>query len=90
MLKSIVTAAAFSLVYVSMYPMLTCGFLFYFYPYWPPPLAATYVVCGILLQAWFCLERPAPATRRPLWPQIAAGIGYLVAAVMLSGGFYQS
>lgn len=91
MIKSILTAAAFSLFYVSMYPILTGGSAIYHYPYWPPPLAATYVLLGILLQAWFCFGRTRVEGRpRALWPQVVTGILYAVAVLVFSGGIYQS
>ena len=63
-MKSILTAAAFSVFYVAMYLLLVGGFVIHANPYWPPPLAATYVLCGILLQAWFCFGRKRPEFRQ--------------------------
>jgi hypothetical protein len=91
MTRSILTAAAFSLFYISMYVVLAGGFVVYHYPRWPPPLAATYVLLGILLQAWFCVGRKRPVGRRPsLWPQVVAGILYALAVGVLPGGIYMS
>ena len=91
MMRSALTAAAFSLFYVSMYPVLTGGGVIYHYPYWPPPLAATYVLMGILLQAWFCFGRTR-VERRPqaLWPQVVTGILYAVVVLVFPGDIYQS
>jgi len=91
MIKSIVTAAAFSLFYVSMYWVLTGGGVIYHYPYWPPPLAATYVLLGILLQAWFCFGRTRVDGRpQALWPQVVTGILYAAAVLVFPGDIYQS
>ena len=90
-IKSIFTAAAFSLLYVGMYPVLTGGGAIYHYPYWPPPLAATYVLLGILLQAWFCFGRKRVEGRpQALWPQVLTGILYTAAVAIVPGGIYQS
>jgi hypothetical protein len=90
MIKRMLTAAAFSLLYVSMYPILTGGFVVYVYPYWPPPLAITYILLGILLQAWFCFGRNWPATGGTLMTQVGAGVLYAAASLAFSGGCYQS
>jgi hypothetical protein len=91
MTKRIVTAIAFSLFYVNMYAILVGGFVIYHYPYWSPPWAATYVLGGILLQAWFCFGRKrAAGTRQSLWPQVVAGILYALAVGIFPGGIYQS
>jgi hypothetical protein len=91
MTKRLVTAAGFSLLYVSMYPVLTGEFVIYHYPYWPPPLAATYVLSGILVQAWFCFgRRRRPGRPHALWPQIVTGIVYAAAVGVFPGGIYQS
>ena len=87
-MKSILTAAAFSVFYVSMYPLLVGGFVIHANPYWPPPLAATYVLCGILLQAWFCFGRKRPEGRRlELWPQVVTGIAYAAVGVFFGGAY---
>jgi hypothetical protein len=91
MTKSIVTAAAFSLFYVSMYSVLRGGGVIYHYPHWPPPLAATYVLLGILLQAWFCFGQKSLEGRpQELWPQVVTGILYAAAVLVVPGGIYQS
>jgi hypothetical protein len=89
-IKSILTAAAFSVLYVSMYPVLIGGFVVYVYPYWSPPLAVTYILVGILLQAWFCFGRDRPATGGTLVTQVGAGVLYAAASMVFSGGCYQS
>ncbi|HXW05342.1 MAG TPA: hypothetical protein VD833_08925 [Vicinamibacterales bacterium] len=86
----IVIALLFSLLYVGLYPMLTGGFVIYWYPYWPRPLAAVYVTAGVLLQAWFCYRRWTTLPARGVVPQTLAGIGYLVVPAIVSGGPYQS
>jgi peptidoglycan/LPS O-acetylase OafA/YrhL len=91
MINRLAIAAGFLVLYVSMYPVLTGGFVIYHYPYWPPPLAATYVLLGILLQAWFCFGRRRSEGRPPaLWPQVVAGVVYAAAVVAFPGGIYQS
>ena len=87
-MKSILTAAAFSVFYVSTYPLLVGGFVIHANPYWPPPLAATYVLCGILLQAWFCFGRKRPEFRPlALWPQVVTGIAYAAVGVFFGGAY---
>ena len=83
-------AVLFSLLYVSLYPMLTGNFVIYWYPAWPTPLAAAYVAGGILVQAWFCFRRGTRVTGRSLVAQVLAGIGYLMVSMVVSGGPYQS
>ena len=90
MIKSVLTAAAFSLFYASMYPVLTGGYVVYIYPYWSPPLALTYIAGGILLQAWFCFGRGEPEAGSRLLVQVAAGVVYAAAVLVFSGGLYQS
>jgi hypothetical protein len=87
---SLLTAAAFSLFYVTMYPILTGGYVIYVYPHWSPPLALTYIMGGILLQAWFCFGRKKPRAGFRLLVQIAAGVVYAAAVLAFSGGLYQS
>jgi hypothetical protein len=53
MLKRLVIAAAFSLFYVSMYPILIGRGVIYVYPYWSPAAALAWVASGMLVQAWF-------------------------------------
>ena len=89
MIKSIVTAAAFSLVYLCMYPVLTGQFVIYVYPKWPPPLAVTYILIGMVIQAWFCFGLKRPATGGMLVTQVAVGVLY-AAACNLGGGCYMS
>ena len=91
MWNRIATASLFSLFYVSMYPVLTGGFVIYHYPYWPPLLALMYVLGGILLQAWFCFDRRRPAGEaQPLWFQVVSGIVYVAAIGVFPGSIYQS
>lgn len=85
---SIAIALVFSLYYLQLYPILIGGFVIYAYPYWPRPLAAAYVLGGILVQAWFSVGRRKPADRtRALWPQIVTGMLYGGAVL---GNIYQS
>ena len=91
MIKSIAISVAFSLFYLNMYPTLIGKSVIYHYPPWPPPLAATYVAGGILLQAWFSFGRERPVGKRlSLWPQVVTGILYALAAGIFPGGIYQS
>ena len=81
----------FSLLYVSLYPMLTGASMIYWYPYWPRPLATAYVAGGILVQGWFCYhQRKTMSGRSLIIGQILTGIGYLVMTVVVSDGPYQS
>ena len=76
MIKSIVTAAAFSLVYLCMYPVLTGQFVIYVYPKWPPPLAVTYILIGMVIPVIVLLTKKG---RRPL-PMFIVGIMVVVGA----------
>jgi hypothetical protein len=89
MIKSTLTAAAFSLFYVCMYPVLTGQFVVYVYPHWPPPLAVTYILIGMVIQAWFCVGRKKPTTGGMLMTQVGVGVLYALAC-NLGGGCYQS
>ena len=82
-------AAMFSLFYVSLYPMLTGGFVIYWYPYWPRPVALVYVLGGVLIQGWFCFWRSTAESRQGLAGQVLSGIGYLF-PTLASGGCYMS
>ena len=73
-----------SLCCAATYPILTGGFVFHHYPAWPRPLAAAYVVGGILLQAWFCLRPGRPSGAR-LLTQLGAGILFVAALALLPG-----
>jgi hypothetical protein len=76
---------------LNMYPTLIGRSVIYHYPYWAPPLAATYVAGGILLQTWFSFCREESAGRvLSLWPQIVTGILYALAVGVFPGGIYQS
>jgi hypothetical protein len=86
---AILIGAAFSLVYAGLYQILVGGFVFYRYPYWPPPLAMAYVLGGILLQAWFCF-RPGRPTGARLLAQFGAGIFYVASLAVLPGSIYMS
>ena len=86
----IIIAAMFSLLYAALYPLLVGGFVIYWYPYWPAPVAATYVIGGILLQVWFCVGRGTPVTRRSVVIQGVTGLAYLIAALLINGGPYMS
>jgi hypothetical protein len=90
MLKRLLIAAAFSLFYVSMYPILVGGFVIYVYPYWSPAAALTWVAGGMLVQAWFSLRRPGTIRRSGVLGQVGAGLLYAASIVLLSGGCYQS
>ena len=59
MVKRLLIAAAFSLFYVSMYPILIGGGVIYVYPYWSSAAALAWVAGGLLVQAWFSLRGPA-------------------------------
>jgi hypothetical protein len=90
MIKSMLIAAGFSMFYASMYPILIGGFVIYVYPYWSRGAALVWVLCGILLQAWFCFRQ---ARKAPGWSalmQVGAGLLYGASIMMLSGGCYQS
>jgi hypothetical protein len=89
MLKRIVIAAAFSLFYVSMYPILIGGGVIYVYPYWSPGAALAWVAGGIALQTWLCI-RPRGGPRSGLFTLVGAGLLYAFSMVVLSGGCYQS
>ena len=86
----IIIAVMFSLLYAGMFPMLIGGFVIYWYPYWPAPVAVAYVIGGILLQTWFCFRRATPVTSRSLAAQALTGLAYMMAAVFVNGGPYQS
>ena len=88
-IAGIVIAALFSLLYVCLYPMLTGGFVIYWYPYWSSAAATAYIAGGILLQGGFCLYRRNEVTVSSLGAQVLAGFGYL-ALSMMTGGPYQS
>jgi hypothetical protein len=99
MVRGLLIAAAFSLFYASMYPILTGGFVIYVYPYWSPRATVTWIVGGILVQAWFCLlstprgPRAGPVmtlSRSTLPTQVGAGVLYAASIILLSGGCYQS
>jgi hypothetical protein len=98
MIKRLFIAAAFSLFYVSMYPILTGGLAIYVYPYWSHGAALAWVVGGILVQAWFCFyssigprARPAQTVRKStLVPQASAGVLYAASLILLPGACYQS
>jgi hypothetical protein len=99
MFERIFIAAAFSLYYVSMYPILIGGFVIYVYPYWSPGAALTWILGGILVQAWFCFvstsgPRAGPAVtvrKTTLRTQVGAGVLYAASIIVLSGGgCYQS
>jgi hypothetical protein len=89
MLKRIAIAAAFSLFYISMYPILIGGGVIYVYPYWSPGAAAAWVAGGIALQAWLCARRRS-GSRSGLLTHLGAGFLYAFSMVVLSGGCYQS
>jgi hypothetical protein len=70
MLKRLVIAAAFSLFYVSMYPILIGGGVIYVYPYWSPAAALAWVAGGMLVQAWFALRRSGTIRRSGVLSQV--------------------
>jgi hypothetical protein len=78
-------AFAFALLYLSAYPVVTGGFVIHKYPYWPPAVAAAYVLGGVAVQVWFVLRRDgSPGT------QIVVGILYAAALPILPGGLYMT
>jgi hypothetical protein len=89
MIKRIAIAAAFSLFYISMYPILIGGFVIYVYPYWSPGAAIAWVAGGIALQAWLCV-RPASRRGSGVLTQVGVGFLYAFSMMVLSGGCYQS
>lgn len=90
MIKRILIAAAFSLYYVTMYPILIGGGVIYVYPYWSPGAALVWVVGGILVQAWFCFRRPGTVRRSGVLSQVGVGVLYAFSLLVFSGGCYQS
>jgi hypothetical protein len=98
MVDRLFIAATFSLVYVSLYPILIGGFVIYVYPYWSPAVALAWVVGGILVQAWFCFvsartprSGPAATVRKTtLVTQVSAGGLYAASIILRSDGCYQS
>ena len=100
MAKRLLIAAAFSLCYVSMYPILIGGFVIYVYPHWSAGAALAWVVAGILVQSWFCFVSTSSAPRggpamtvrkSTLLTQVGAGVLYAASIMLLSGGgCYQS
>jgi hypothetical protein len=89
-LKRILIAAAFSLFYASMFPILIGGGVIYVYPYWSAGAALVWVLGGILVQAWFCLRRSSTVRRSGMLSQVGAGVLYAASMVVFSGGCYQS
>ena len=89
MIKRIAIAAAFSLFYISMYPILIGGGVFYVYPYWSPGAAFAWVASGIALQAWLC-ARPSGRRGSGLFTHVGAGLLNAFSMVVFSGGCYQS
>ena len=90
MITRLIAAAGFSLLYMSMYPVLTGGFVIYRYPHWTPPLAAAYVLGGVLLQAWFFFgSRRRTGRRHALSAQSVTGLVYAAGGIF-PGGLYQS
>jgi hypothetical protein len=85
----VVIAAMFSLLYVSLYPILTGGFVIYFYPYWSREAATLYIFGGVVLQTAFCLYWRKELTVWSVGAQVLAGLVYL-ALSMAKGGLYQS
>jgi hypothetical protein len=96
MVKRLFIAAAFSLFYIGMYPILIGGFIIYVYPYWSQGAALAWVVGGILVQAWFCFyssigprEGPALTVRKSTLPtQAGAGVLYAASLILLTDGCY--
>jgi hypothetical protein len=86
----ILIAVLHSLLYVGLYPMLTGGFVIYWYPYWSPTVAMAYVAGGILLQGLFCYRRGSTVTGQSLAAQILTGLGYLAVIWFVSDGPYSS
>lgn len=90
MLRRLLVAAAFSLLYVSMYPILIGGGVLYVYPYWSPAAALAWVAGGMFVQAWFSLRRSGTIGRSGVLSQVGAGLLYAASIAVLSGGCYQS
>ena len=88
MIKRIAIAAAFSLFYISMYPILIGGGVIYVYPYWSPGAAIAWVAGGIGLQVWLCVRRSKRGSG--LFMHVGAGLLYAFSMMVLSGGCYQS
>jgi hypothetical protein len=86
---SIIVAALFALLYLSLYPMLTGHSVIYWYPAWSSAAAMAYIAGGILLQAGLCLYRRNVVTVWSLGAQVLVGFGYL-ALSLLNGEPYQS
>lgn len=84
---SLLIGAAFSVFYVSLYPILVGGFVIYHYPYWPASRAMIYIAGGILVQAWCCFRPRRPASLRA---QVVAGALYTAAIEAFPGTIYQS
>lgn len=86
----LLVAATFSLLYVSMYPILIGSGVIYVYPYWPPAAALAWVAGGMLVQAWFSLRRSGTIGRSGLLSQVGAGLMYAASSAVLTGGCYRS
>ena len=85
----LVVAVLFSLIYVTMYPMLIGGSMIYWHPAWSGAAAAVYVALGILVQALFCWFRGREGTLTSLLVQAGAGGLYLFLS-LVHGEPYQS
>jgi len=90
MIKSIVIAVVFSLVYVNLYTILRGDAIIYHSPPWSAGLATAYVAGGVLLQAWFCFRRATQTAAHPLAAQIVTGLLYAAAILAFPGGIFQS
>jgi len=89
MIKRIAVAVAFSLFYISMYPILIGGGVIYVYPYWSSGAAIAWVAGGIALQAWLC-ARPGSRRGSGLFAHVGAGLLYAFSMMVFFGGCYQS
>lgn len=74
----------FSLIYVSLYPMLTGSFIIYWYPHWPSDLALAYIAGGIVLQGLFCAWG-GPLRGWSVAAQLLTGVAYLMFTLLISG-----
>ena len=87
---NIFTAAIFSLIYVSFYPVLRGQFVIYHRPSWSGAQAAAFVMGGVLVQGLFCLARRRYPAGSTLLAQVVAGVLYAAAIFAFPGGVYQS
>jgi len=82
-------AGAFSLVSVSLYPVLRGEFVIHHYPPWSVAQSAVYILGGVLLQVWFCIGRRNPSVFM-LLAQVVTGILYVAGIVAFPGDVYHT